>query len=126
MEPAAPAYVVDPEFVRSTVRTLLEGWEGFRVRKVFRVARSLCDEEDAKSLAAEAAAPPGCIQVMTDCSVETLRKYNLLAAAAPEVLLILAGGMWLAKDIALMRRLNDLKASREAEKKQAEEPKKAE
>jgi hypothetical protein len=122
--PVAPTHVVTPEFVRTCMETLLKGWEAHRQRSVFlKVARLTESKGYAEKLSAEAAAPPGAIEVMSLCAAECSQKYDLLASCAPEALLCVAALTWLAKDLSLHKRLNELeRMKREAEQQPAAKP----
>jgi len=118
---AGPAYVVDPEFVKGCTATLLKGVEAFRVRAVYLKTEALSGDKNlAREFANEAGAPPGAIDVMTMCMVELTKKYDMLNAATPEALLVIAGLVWAAKDLTLHARLNKLAESKAAAEKKAE------
>lgn len=105
-----PVYVVDPAFIAGAATTLARGIETWRQRKVaFAVMRlTEGDKALAAEFAEEAAAPPGCLEVIGNSLAEVFQKYGWLAAAGPEVVLVGAIGIWWQKDAALMRRLEAL------------------
>lgn len=113
---SGPAYVVDPEFVRTCAGTLLRGVEAFTQRQTYLKALHIgADVNVAKELAGEAGAPPGCIEVMSLCAAEIAQKYDVLAASTPEVLLGVAALTWSARYLALMRRLSVIAAEQKKE-----------
>ena len=91
---------------------------------VYRKALDIAEDKGlAKNLSEEAGAPPGAIQVMALCCAELTQKYDFLGAATPEALLIVAGTVWIAKDLTLIKKLNDLAALKEeAKHPQAQKP----
>ncbi len=112
--PTGPGYAVTPDFVKTCAETLLKGIEAFRQRQVYLTVTKLTeDKELAKQFAVEASAPPGAIDVMSMCAAELSQKYQFLATWSPEALLCLAGMTWLGKDLALAKRLQEIKATKE-------------
>ena len=105
-------FAASPEFVRDCAKTLLEGirdWRCGMVRqKVLKLSgnRSLADQ-----LSAQAAPPPGTIDVMV-CSTGALaEKYHLAGTWSPEAILAAAALLWARNDQALMRQLKELGAA---------------
>ncbi len=109
-EPPAPQ-IISPEFIRTVAKTALDGLQAMRVKQVYQaVVKLSADPGLAKELAGEAIAPAGCIDVMTLCAEEIVRKYSLLSGYTPEACLVIAGAAWWLKDQALMKKLEQIKA----------------
>lgn len=107
--PPPPPPPISPEFVRTAAETLLTGIEAWRQKQVAQATLKICNDTAlAKELSAEAAAPPGCIDVMTLSIVEIVGKYQLLATWTPEAMLCISAIVWIGKDLALHKRLTEL------------------
>jgi len=108
-ESGAPDYVVDPAFVKHCVQAVLEGCQAYRQRSAYDLTLRIEDNRDmAKEMAGQAAAPPGCIEVMAMCSAEIAQKLDLMSSYSPEVLFFVAAGAWIQSDVSLHRKLNAL------------------
>ena len=98
-------------------KTLLDGLNNQLQRGIFarvcRITRKFmgkADEDEAKALASEVAAPAGSIDVMAQCAAEIAQKYDLIGQWTPEAMFIVAAGTWGMGVIGVNRRLDALEA----------------
>jgi len=98
-------------------QTLLEGLDGWvqrtaygRVCRLTKAITGQADEKEAAAIAREAAAPPGTVDVMSQCLGEIAQKYDWLGQWTPEAMLLAAAGTWAVSALSVSKRLDQLEA----------------
>lgn len=109
--PLSPAYVVDPQFVKTAAETLLKGVSNWEQRKVYRAVFKRSEDANlAKEFASEAGAPPGCIDVLSFSLGELTQKYPWLGSMTPEGLCVAGVLVWVTSSVSLHSKLDKLLA----------------